>query len=177
MPNWCTNYAEVTHPDRRKIVELRRAFRKGLMLSYICPVPDDIRNSDGQECYDFCVREWGTKWEVDGEESWENGVLALSFDSAWAPPTAVYEKMLAQGYTVDAKYHESGSAFVGQWVDGVDDYYEYNECDYRTVRDYIGEELDDFFCVSEQMREWADEEELTEWLRDGVKQRKTNEDL
>jgi hypothetical protein len=47
--------------------------------------------------------------------------------------------------------------FVGKWADGVDEYYELGGEDSTTVREYIGEELDDYFCISESMADWEAE--------------------
>jgi hypothetical protein len=41
------------------------------------------------------------------------------------------------------------------------------------VRDVIGDELDDFWGISESMAEYEseNEEELTQWIRDGAEKR------
>jgi len=203
MPNYCSNYVEVRHADRRKIVELRRAFRQGRMLDYICPVPKDLTDTvagsfgdDAQQAaleaqtarnvekygygnwYDYCVSEWGTKWDCGerGGDTVYADKLGLNFESAWAPPIAAYEKMIEQGYEITAYYYEPGMAFVGKWEDGVDECYEYSGQNSRTVRNVIGDELDDMFSISESMAEYEEEneeeEELTEWIKDGVEARK-----
>jgi hypothetical protein len=61
------------------------------------------------------------------------------------------------GFEVEAFYYEPGMQFVGKWTDGDDDCYEYGDYDSTTVRDYIGEELDDYFGISESMAEWEAE--------------------
>jgi len=62
--------------------------------------------------------------------------------------------------------------YVGKWDNGVDDCYEYSGHNSKTVRDHIGEELDDMFTISDSMASYEDEnEELTEWIRDGVEKR------
>jgi hypothetical protein len=66
-------------------------------------------------------------------------------------------------------------AYVGKYEDGCDDYYELSGLDSSTVTAAIGNELDDFFGISESMAEYEAEnaeEELTEWLKDGVEKRK-----
>ena len=47
--------------------------------------------------YDFCVNEWGTKWDtechsVDIYEEHPDTLEAV-FDTAWAPPIQFYEKL------------------------------------------------------------------------------------
>jgi hypothetical protein len=60
--------------------------------------------------------------------------------------------------------------FVGKFEDGIDDYYEYSSESSNTVRAAIGDELDDFFGISEGMAEYEaeNEEDLTRWIKDGV---------
>ena len=52
------------------------------------------------------------------------------FDSAWAPPIALYEYIeLNSPLIIKASYNECGMGFVGEFVDGSDDYYEYSDMD------------------------------------------------
>lgn len=107
--------------------------------------------------YDFQVANWGTKWDVDcdgGVEVSEDGkTVTASFDSAWSPPIGIYNELVGQDYGVAAYYYEPGMCFVGKWVDGDDQYYEFGDHDSNTVRDVIGEELDDMFGISEWLAE------------------------
>ena len=116
--------------------------------------------------YDFCVQRWGTKWDVDPYDpedvKIENNTIEFGFDSAWSPPMGIYEQMVEQGYTVEATYYEPGMAYVGR-CDGspefgfTDDCYEYGGETSKTVRDVIGEELDEEYGISESMAEWEEE--------------------
>jgi hypothetical protein len=111
--------------------------------------------------YDFNVANWGTKWDVssDNVEIQDPNTLTAGFDSAWAPPTRAYEQLLDLGFEVEAFYYEPGMQFVGKWDNGDDDCYEYGGQTSETVRDYIGEELDDYFCISESMVDWEEDQE------------------
>jgi hypothetical protein len=128
--------------------------------------------------YDFNVAKWGTKWDISIGSECDRDEDGLgfngSFDSAWSPPMGVVEKLMADGYEVTLYYYESGMGFVGKYEDGNDEYYELEGLDSSTVTAAIGHELDDFFGISENMAEWEAEnaeEELTEWLKDGVEKR------
>jgi hypothetical protein len=103
--------------------------------------------------YEHNINEWGTKWDVssDNVEIVDANTVTAGFDSAWAPPTRAYEQLMALGFEVEAFYYEPGMCFVGKWDNGVDEYYEYNGETSATVREAIGEELDDYFCISESM--------------------------
>jgi hypothetical protein len=48
---------------------------------------------------------------------------------------------------------------VGKWADGIDEYYELGGEDSSTVRESIGEELDDYFAISESMADWEEQNE------------------
>jgi len=186
MPNWCSNGVTITHSDPAKIAALAEAMKEGRFLDHIKPVPlclketvagsfgdpekqaaleqsqqENLNNHNYKDWYDFCVNEWGTKWDVscDGtvDISPDGLTITASFESAWAPPVGIYEAMTADGYEVTAFYYEPGMGFVGKWEDGCDDCYEYHSHDSKTVRDYIGEELDDYFGISEQMADWEEE--------------------
>jgi hypothetical protein len=124
--------------------------------------------------YDFNVSEWGTKWDVtcDSVEIDSDGLgFNGTFDSAWSPPIAVCEALIEQGFEVTLYYYEPGMAYVGKWEDGCDDLYEYGGEKADTVRAAIGDELDDMFDISGSMAEYEEvyeEEELTEWIKDGA---------
>ena len=131
--------------------------------------------------YDFNVANWGTKWEIGGNgdtaEIEDDGLtFSASFESAWSPPIRVCEALLEQGFDVTLYYYEPGMGFVGKWEDGCDDYYEYAGETSTTVRAAIGDELDNMFGISESMAEYEaeneEEEDLTEWIKDGVEQKK-----
>jgi hypothetical protein len=128
--------------------------------------------------YDFQVNEWGTKWDVGGDSQTDihpdGKMLHTYFDSAWSPPVAAYEKLTAMGFTVGAMYYEGGMAYAGVWEDGVDDYYDLGGMNSQQVIDELPVELDEAFGISECMAEYEAEnqEELTEWLKDGVEAKK-----
>lgn len=168
MPNWCSNKLTLRHKQPERLEAAIDAFKEGKFCEAVVPLPN------GEWNYDFCVTNWGTKWDVgnDGDVVVEGpNTVVFYFDSAWAPPVAVYQALCAMGYEVEALYNEPGMAYCGKIVgdeDGFDDdYIEYAGADSDTVRDIIGEELDDFFAISENMSEWEQtndeiDEEVTE---------------
>jgi hypothetical protein len=187
MPNWCNNTVEISHEDPAMMERVKTAFNAGALLEEFIPVPKDLhivagsvgaKGSPEQDelelkeelnrithgyatWYDFCVNEWGTKWDVgaDGYPAQDNGVgLILTFDSAWAPPCAAYEKLIEMGFNIRAFYYESGMAFAGIWDNGSDDYYEYGGMNSEQIAEELPAELDEMFCISEQVAEWEEEE-------------------
>lgn len=206
MPNWCSNSVTITHENPAKIAALAEAMDAGNFLKHIIPVPEDLDIVAGRvgaddepdqielerktkenlekygagNWYDFCVNRWGTKWDVDCQGmitvSDDGRTVEANFDSAWSPPCGVYEALVEQGYDVTAYYYECGMGFVGKWFNGEDDCYDTSGYDSKTVRDAIGEELDDMWCISETMAEYEEEnqeedDELTEWYEDGVEKK------
>ena len=187
MPNWCNNTLNIRHEDPAMIERAKTAFAEGKFLEEFCPVPASLhivagRVGDPDEqkkleedtarniathgygnWYDYCVNEWGTKWDIGGEDAHmveqdANGVV-FNFDSAWAPPTAAYAKLMEQGFEILAYYFEPGMAFAGRWEDGCDDYYDYGGMTSEQIADELPDDLDETFDISGQVAEWEAERE------------------
>jgi len=178
------------------------ALERGEFLNEFCPVPEDLQivagrvgddeNAEQKELerktaenvakygygnwYDYCVGEWGTKWDVgaDGcsDISPDGRMLHTSFDSAWSPPVNAYAKLEQLGFRVNALFYESGMAFAGSYCDGNCDDFSLEGMSADEIEQNYPE-LDEAFCISESIREYEaqEEEELTEWLKDGVEKR------
>jgi hypothetical protein len=187
MPNWCNNTVEITHHDPAKIKELVDAVNAGKFLNYCRPVPEDLQivagragadDSPEQKAlveaetrnlathgyktwYDFCVNEWGTKWDVDAIETIEvdDNVdhITFGFDSAWSPPTGAMAYLVDKGFTVKLYYYEPGMAFAGVWDNGDDNYYELGGMSSEEIAAELPPELDESFGISEQAAEWEEE--------------------
>ena len=206
MPNWCNNVLELAHKDPAMIERARVAFDEGKLCNEFVPVPDALHIVAGRvgddtdpkqieleaqtksnlekygydNWYDFCVNEWGTKWDVGGDgmtaDLSPDGRLTMSFDSAWSPPCYFYEKMVDLGFEVRAYYYESGMCFAGIWEDGIDDFYELGDCaNADEAEATLPSILDDMFCISESMRDYeeenAEEDEVQVWYEDGVEKK------
>lgn len=187
MPNWCGNTVTLSHNDPAMIIRAKDAFVRGEFLHEFVPVPqalrDTVSGSMGEDkraaheaqmtanlaahgykdWYDFCVNEWGTKWDVgdgDGINEVTNHTLTVYFDSAWAPPCGAYEKMADLGFEIDAMYYEPGMAFCGRWTnDSGDDYYEYSKMSIDEIEKMLPKEINEAFCITEDMAMWAAENE------------------
>ena len=199
MPNWCNNNLTLQHEDPAMIQRAKDALDRGEFLNEFIPVPEDLqitagRLGDGDEqrelerktaenlkkygygnWYDYCVGEWGTKWDVGGDGQTDvhpdGKMLHTYFDSAWSPPCNAYEKLEQMGFKVDAMFYEGGMAFAGTYSDGsCEDFSLEGMSADEIEQDYP--ELDEAFGISEYMRECEEPEELTEWLKDGVEQNK-----
>jgi hypothetical protein len=209
MPNWCNNVVEIGHEDPAKLKALVEAYNEGKFCSYAIPVPESLHIVAGRvgddndpkqieleaqeksnlevhgysNWYDFCVNEWGTKWDVGGdgdrielEEGQDN--TTLDFDSAWAPPLGVYEALMAQGFSVRAYFYESGMCFAGIFDENGEDFYELNDMRSDEVADALPKDLDNMFCISEGIAQWEEdneeEDELHTWVVEGAEAKKAN---
>ena len=203
MPNWCSNTLTLEHDDPEMIRRAKEAMDRGEFLNEFIPVPEDLKNTmagsygdDAKQAelvaqtqrnverygygnwYDYCVGEWGTKWDVggDGQADISDDGLSMnaSFDSAWSPPVNAYAKLEAQGFRVSAMFYESGMAFAGSYEDGnCDDFSLEGMTADEIEQDYP--EINDAFGIADSIRDYeaenAEEEELTEWIKDGAEKR------
>ena len=167
MPNWCDNTLTITHPNKSKLDTIETALSDKTNQALFNTI---LPNPSGEWDYEWSVNNWGTKWEasVHDWERQDDNTIWVSFDSAWSPPTQLYEFMEAvEGYTVVAMYWESGMGFCGRFADGYDDYYDYDITDIDTINS-LPEELLDFTDLLNRHEDWvADteaEEEYQEYL-------------
>ena len=198
MPNWCNNTLTLEHDDPAMITRAKEALDRGEFLQEFIPVPKELTETmagsygDGDKqaaleaqmksnvekfgysnWYDYCVGEWGTKWDVGGDGQTDihpdGKTLFTTFDSAWSPPVNAYQKLEDLGFRVSAQFYEPGMSFAGEYSNG--------NCDDFSLEGMSADEieqnypdLDDAFGISESIREYEaeNEEELTEWIKDGV---------
>ena len=202
MPNWCNNVLTLTHEDPAMILRAKEALDRGEFLAEFIPVPEQLKIVAGcvgdpveqakleadtkrnreelgyGNWYDFCVGEWGTKWDVGGDGQSDihpdGKMLHTSFDSAWSPPVAAYDKLVELGFGVNAMYYESGMGYAGAYDEHGDQEINLDGMSADEI-EQNHPELDEAFCISENIREYEaenQEEELTEWIKDGVEGRK-----
>ena len=197
MPNWCNNNLVLTHEDPAMITRAFDALERGEFLQEFIPVPEQLKivagcvgDPDAQakleadtarnlaelgygNWYDFCVGEWGTKWDC-GEQGASDihpggKMLHTFFDTAWAPPIYAYAKLQELGFGVEAMYYEGGMGYAGSYDEHGDQEINLEGLSASDIeRDHP--ELDDCFGISESMRDYEAEnqEELTEWIKEGA---------
>ncbi len=200
MPNWCNNNLTLTHEDPAMIKRAADALLRGEFLNEFIPVPADLqivagRLGDGDEqrelerktaenlekygygnWYDFCVGEWGTKWDVGCEGSTDvhpdGKMLHTYFDSAWAPPVNAYVKLEELGFKVNAMYYESGMCYAGAYGDGNDEEISLEGMSADDIEQHYPE-INEAFGIAESIREYEaeNEEELTAWIKDGAEKK------
>jgi hypothetical protein len=202
MPNWCNNNLTLTHEDPAMILRAKEALDRGEFLNEFIPVPADLQITSGYlgsgdeqkelerktaenrekygygNWYDYCVGEWGTKWDVGGDGQTDihpdGKMLHTTFDSAWAPPVNAYDKLTELGFGVNAMYYEGGMAYAGIYdSENGDEEYNLEGMNSQQVIDDIPAELDEAFGISECMAEYEaeEEEDLTAWVKDGAEKK------
>lgn len=93
-----------------KLSEFETQHVDAWLFSSTRPVPT------GVDAYDWCVMNWGTKWDVcefsliEGDDS-----LVLTFETAWSPPRewVLYTSKLFPELTFVLHYREIGMGFGG----------------------------------------------------------------
>ena len=178
MPNWCNNsltliaatkedadnlYAHLNHITKPNDSDSDASF-----FGFFLPEPD-YEDGDEEDAmpgwYWWRVNNWGTKWDASIHDvDWvDDKTVNIMFDTAWSPPTGIFQAMMDQGWGVDARYYEPGMCFTGSWIDGDEEYYEYAHCETPAeIRELVGEDLDDWFGISEWLETMLEEESETE---------------
>jgi hypothetical protein len=192
MPNWCNNYLELEHDDPAMITRAQKAFADAKLLNEFVPVPESLHivsgrvGDDSDEAqikleedtkrnlevhgyanwYDYCVNEWGTKWDVGGEGDQATvhspNSISMNFDSAWAPPIAAMEKFQDLGFRVKLVYWESGMCYCGLFDENGDDYLDYTDMSAAEVAESINPEVDECMCIVENLEMWEEENQEEE---------------
>jgi len=179
MPNWCNNVIELTHSNPTMVTRAVRALERGELLQEFIPCPkeltDTMSGSFGDDAkqaeleakqaenvqkfgyptwYEFCISEWGTKWDVSEAHISDQTDISVSasFDTAWGPPLEAMEKLSELGFEVELYYYEPGMDFCGKYTS------EYGDRSYKCSEE-VPADIDEMFAISEQRAEWAEEEE------------------
>jgi len=151
MPNWCNNTI-VIRADKNEIDNFEAFLNENEgknWFDYFRPLPEGLNENSW---YEWAISNWGCKWNCDAQD-WSregNETISFWFDSPWGPPIALYEYMVELEFDVDAMYHEESMCFVGEFVDGFDDYYEYRDLD---SLEYIPEDLIEHWNLREMIED------------------------
>ena len=164
MPNWCSNTIEIegTKEQINKFVSFLDEQNGKEWFTFFRPTPPELK-SEGW--YEWNVENWGTKWNCDAQDwmkienpSEDQASVTFWFDSAWSPPTALYEFIESNSeFIVTASYLEEGMSFVGQFSGGMDECYEFSDLD--SLEEIPEELVDEWNLIEllEDREEWNDE--------------------
>ena len=181
MPNWCQNAVTFTHSDSTQLDRIVEAGSREQLFSEFVPIPKSLcklvetkladsrrrRRHDRIETqnvarhgypnsYFFCKANWGTKWENAGFYVAHDGSghVKVLFETANQPPIDFYNRMVELGFGVDAFYYEGGNCYCGEYKDGSET--EYTWDDLESARANIPDYIDEEFAITENMEEYAE---------------------
>lgn len=100
MPNWTKNHV-IIKADKDTIAKIKSLVtteKNAFSLNAIVPMPEKLPEAkDGKfpAWYDWCVENWGTKWETREAKFIRGGVRVLhyKFYTAWADPGNALEAL------------------------------------------------------------------------------------
>lgn len=120
-----------------------------------------------KDWYDYCVSEWGTKWDVGYRSESDNlaeiqvgegqHFVEVSFESAWSPPIEAYDKLSDLGYRIEAYYYEPGCAFCGRYDEDGEQTYQI-ESGVKWAKKNLPRDIDEAFGIIETMEQYAEAE-------------------
>lgn len=191
MPNWCCNQVHLTHENPTMIERAVKGFEKGGLLNEFIPCPEELHDTvsgffgdnakqaelEAKQArntlkygyptwYEFCVAEWGTKWDIGGDDGTvirhDANNITLNFDSAWSPPIEAYAKLSEMGFLVDGMYYEPGMGFCGRYMSETGENTINIQGDSSWVEENVDPDIVEAFNIVEQMAEWEAEAEEDE---------------
>ena len=133
MPNWCQNTLTV-YGDKEKREEFIEQCnvhdivcgnpdKKGDLLDFgfngiVCPPRSIIKAGYSIKGYDWCNANWGTKWQPNHYDTYENeeeNKTVIDMWTAWAPPKPFVQQASEQFPDLEFKlgYFEGGGSFAG----------------------------------------------------------------
>jgi hypothetical protein len=175
MPNWCYNFATIICPSREIYNKLLISIAENNWFETFAPLSIDTNNNENTWGYHKAIETWNTKWDVVDvnilNQDDDDLILEVSFQTAWSPPTGVYN-IMNKKYDIDitAFYDEEGCEFFGKCIyskeEEFDETYDFpsDKKELQELRKIIGSELDDFMSSTwEQLEEqWNEEDEEDE---------------
>jgi len=121
MPNWCQNEIRVCGDTEKveEFIDFVKSDEQDFDFEKIVPLPN------GEWDYDWCIRNWDTKWNACRVEKDFNpkygDEVEYTFDTAWSPPENIF-RVLKEKFKLNDKdselhiswfYREDGMEFSG----------------------------------------------------------------
>ena len=162
MPNWCSNWTHFSHADKSQLERLKTALAEERLFSEFVP---NRAGKDAEGWYEHNISAWGTKWDTGAvceneiEFCTDDQVykLSVSFDTAWSPPTAFYQRMEEMGWKITGYYFEPGMNFCGKWDEGSDEYFDIPDTA-EEAEDLLPEDINEMFGIVEMLEDREEDE-------------------
>jgi len=205
MPNWCWNYLTISGDVKQLKEFVDKSTDKSLMhddseceftFKGTMPMPKELNITSGTQSqeektqarlnkklygyetwYDWCVNEWGTKWDACSSEIQTNDKdqFVVSFDTAWAPPHSWLET-ICKDYpklVFEMEYEEPGMEFAGTCYCSNGEYTETNwdiadasECCHSEVFTYGDDKYSLPQVPLKQQMTWAGKDKAWETVKE-----------
>jgi hypothetical protein len=129
MPNWCENEVVITADDPavlEKIMEIAPGEGTKFSMENFVPTPNELLQGEGW--YDWRIKNWGTKWDIEEVYIDQLGPnsITLGYSTAWAPNVNFWAKFTeAYPVKISHRYFEEGVCFIGEAIiegGSMDDY-------------------------------------------------------
>lgn len=163
MPNWCSNTLMLNEDSNDSILDVLKDYLTGerhISFELIRPIPVELKtmqspppkdldekvrkeliNKYGADnWWDWCVMNWGTKWECDVYHFDEK---SIGFSTAWSPPLGAIKTLaILTGKDFRLTYIEEGMDFCGEFF-AYKNWLENQDCEYsiKDAPDALKEEL------------------------------------
>lgn len=161
MPNWCYDRLDVIG-DSNAVAHFKAATTNvegHISFDCLVPMPEELRKPDGGDgWYNWSVDNWGTKWDVRGDdvsishEVLDSGLsrLSLEFTTAWAPPSEWLAKVAPQYRDLQFTlwFDEPGACFAGKET--------YENGVMVHTRSWNGDSVSSTMCAVKGCEEWID---------------------
>jgi|GEM_PF-1414706 len=125
MPNWCNNYAVLSHTDSAQIDRVEAAAAEGQLMTEFFPcqaglLEAPLPGGDMTPAYrDRRMEYWGVSLEIASEDisTYRESPTSINliFFSVWSAPLAFYAALETLGFGVRANYFEPSTQFCGQF--------------------------------------------------------------
>lgn len=131
MPNWCENKLVLQGTESQILAFEARYFAevtnqdlgtKDLEFSFerVKPIPQEFQ-PPSEGWYDWCIENWGTKWDVCHFIRQDDEPGTYFFDTAWAFPQALFDELASQlendfpGLYFEGYFIETGVGYSGNF--------------------------------------------------------------
>ena len=138
MPNYCTNILMLNEDSNDSIWDVLRDYISNGRLDFelIRPMPDELRGTTSptpkdtdpatkealiqkygaDNWWDWCVQNWGTKWNCDMDAEKNQSKHCMTMDTAWSPPIPIVAQLSKlTGREFRLTYIEEGVDFCGEY--------------------------------------------------------------
>ena len=138
MPNYCTNVLMLNEDSNDSIWDVLRDYISNGRLDFelIRPMPDELRGTTSptpkdtdpttkealiqkygaDNWWDWCVQNWGTKWNCDMDAEKNQSKHCMTMDTAWSPPIPIVVQLSKlTGREFRLTYIEEGMDFCGEY--------------------------------------------------------------